>query len=89
MQSCPSCNRPLLRPGACPFCGATVQTTPGLPRALTAGVAALVLSACYGPPPSGIDNPSCDDPQVEVCDDAIDNDCDGDTDAGDTDCPAG
>ena len=81
MIPCSVCERPLLQAGPCPFC----DRGSGVPRVVLAGVSALVLAACYGPPPGGGED-ACDTAATEVCDDGVDNDCDALVDLADDDC---
>jgi hypothetical protein len=84
MMSCDACGRYVLEVGPCPFCAAGVVL-----KGAMVGASVLVLAACYGPPPSEKDDECvAETDAVEVCDDGVDNDCDGLTDVDDDDCPA-
>lgn len=81
MIPCSVCERPLLQAGPCPFC----NRGSAIPRVLLAGMSALVLAACYGPPPGGSECDTAAD-DLEICDDGVDNDCDELIDMDDDDC---
>ncbi len=78
MLSCTRCRRHLRDSEViCPFCTSPLKRS-RVPEALTLGLAAVVLAACYGPGPGSMDD---DDSAA----DQYDNDSDGWT-AADGDC---
>ena len=79
MEPCGGCGRHVPGLGACPFCGAAVVA-----KGVMAGAAVLVLAACYGPAPAPADCVPSN--EAEICDDGLDNDCNGDVDAADAAC---
>ncbi|MCB9758571.1 MAG: putative metal-binding motif-containing protein [Alphaproteobacteria bacterium] len=115
MIECNGCHRHVRNSElACPFCGARMGSFANkVLTGLGASTLAMVLAACYGPPPdkgwetgvdSGVDadgdgfflEDDCNDADAtinpdatEVCDDAIDNDCDELVDGDDPDCAGG
>ncbi len=55
MKACPSCERVLLIPGVCPFCGADVQGDPA--------PSGPMLAPTYGPPSGWAPQPQPQPPE--------------------------
>lgn len=76
--TCPKCHRHIRTDAPCPFCGRSLLRG-SAPMAIVGGLAAVgaavLLAACYGPPPT--DGSDFDDEDADAKQEQVDENSDG------------